>query len=41
MYDDVRRAESPKTMLMEFLESTYAAAAEPGEMGPRGFESAA
>jgi hypothetical protein len=28
MYDDVRRAESPKTMLMEFLESTYAAAAD-------------
>jgi hypothetical protein len=28
MYDDVRRAESPKTMLMEFLESTYAAGAD-------------
>jgi len=28
MYDDVRRAESPKTMLLEFLESTYSAAAD-------------
>jgi hypothetical protein len=28
MYDDVRRSESPKTMLLEFLESTYAAAAD-------------
>ena len=28
MYDDVRRAESPKTMLLDFLESTYAAAAD-------------
>lgn len=28
MYDDIRRAESPKTMLMEFLESTYAAGAD-------------
>jgi hypothetical protein len=28
MYDDVRRTESPKTTLLEFLESTYAAAAD-------------
>jgi Family of unknown function (DUF5996) len=27
MYDDVRRAPDPKTMLLDFLESTYAAAA--------------
>ena len=28
MYDDVRCAESPKTMLLHFLESTYGAAAD-------------
>ena len=28
MYDDVRRAESPTAMLLDFLESTYAAAAK-------------
>jgi hypothetical protein len=28
MYDDVRVAESPKTILLDFLESTYAAAAD-------------
>ena len=28
MYDDVRRAESPKAMLLDFLQSTYAAAAD-------------
>jgi len=28
MYDDVRRAESPKTALLDFLQSTYAAAAD-------------
>ena len=28
MYDDVRRAESPRNMLMDFLQSTYAAAAD-------------
>lgn len=27
MYDDVRRAESPKAMLLDFLQSTYATAA--------------
>jgi hypothetical protein len=31
MYDDVRTADSPKTMLMEFLQSTYEAAAESGK----------
>jgi hypothetical protein len=31
MYDDVRRAESPKSMLMDFLESTYAAGADLGK----------
>src|SRR6202790_175449 len=30
MYDDVRTAASPKTALMEFLQSTYAAAADCG-----------
>jgi len=30
MYDDVRRAQSPKAALMEFLESTYDAAANRG-----------
>ena len=28
MYDDVRRAESPKAMLLDFLQSTYATAAD-------------
>ena len=27
MYDDVRRAESPREVLLDFLESTYEAAA--------------
>jgi hypothetical protein len=30
MYDDVRAADSPKTALMEFLQSTYDAAADAG-----------
>jgi hypothetical protein len=30
MYDDVRTADSPKTALMEFLQSTYDAAADAG-----------
>jgi hypothetical protein len=30
-YDDVRNAESPKAVLMEFLQSTYEAAADCGE----------
>ena len=28
MYEDVRRAESPRAALLEFLESTYAAGAK-------------
>jgi hypothetical protein len=28
MYDDVRRAASPRAALLDFLESTYAAAAK-------------
>jgi hypothetical protein len=28
MYDDVRSAESPKAMLLDFLQSTYATAAD-------------
>jgi hypothetical protein len=28
MYDDVRAADSPKAALMEFLQSTYDAAAD-------------
>jgi hypothetical protein len=28
MYDDVRRAESPRAAILEFLESTYAAGAK-------------
>jgi hypothetical protein len=31
MYDDVRTAASPKTALMEFLQSTYDAAADCGK----------
>jgi len=31
MYDDVRRADSPKTALTEFLQSTYEAAADAGK----------
>jgi len=30
MHDDVRTADSPKSALMEFLQSTYEAAAELG-----------
>ena len=38
MYDDVRTADSPKTMLMEFLQSTYEAAAESGKWDRRTLE---
>jgi Family of unknown function (DUF5996) len=31
MYDDVRTADSPKAALMEFLQSTYDAAADAGK----------
>src|SRR6266536_4021071 len=38
MYDDVRTADSPKTALMEFLQSTYEAAAENGKWDRRNLE---
>jgi hypothetical protein len=31
MYDDVRRADSPKEALMQFLQTTYDAAADLGK----------
>ena len=40
MYDDVRRAESPKAMLLDFLESTYAAAADLGKWDRASLERA-
>jgi hypothetical protein len=38
MYDDVRMAASPKTELMEFLQSTYEAAAETGKWDRKSLE---
>ncbi len=38
MYDDVRRAQSPKAALMEFLESTYDAAANRGNWDRKNLE---
>jgi hypothetical protein len=38
MYDDVRTADSPKTALMEFLQSTYDAAAETGHWDRKSLE---
>jgi Family of unknown function (DUF5996) len=38
MYDDVRTADSPKTALMEFLQSTYDAAAEIGHWDRKSLE---
>jgi hypothetical protein len=38
MYDDVRTAESPKTALMEFLQSTYDAAADSGKWDRKALE---
>ncbi len=38
MYDDVRTASSPKTALMEFLQSTYDAAAETGKWDRKALE---
>ena len=35
-YDAVRTARDPDAALMEFLQSTYAAAADLGEVGPQG-----
>jgi len=40
MYDDVRTAASPKTALMEFLQSTYEAAAELGSWDRKSLERA-
>ena len=36
MYDDVRTSPSPRTALLEFLQSTYEAGAELAQMGPGG-----
>ena len=36
MYDDVRNGASPREALLEFLQSTYEAAARPGEVGSQG-----
>jgi hypothetical protein len=38
MYDDVRSADSPKTALMEFLQSTYDAAADAGNWDRKALE---
>ncbi len=38
MYDDVRTADSPKTALMEFLQSTYDAAADLGQWDRKALE---
>ena len=38
MYDDVRTAASPKTALMEFLQSTYDAAADTGKWDRKALE---
>jgi hypothetical protein len=38
MYDDVRSAASPKAALMEFLQSTYEAAADTGKWDRRSLE---
>ncbi len=38
LYDDVRKAESPKAALMEFLQSTYEAAADLGKWDRKSLE---
>jgi hypothetical protein len=38
MYDDVRTASSPKAVLMEFLQSTYDAAADTGNWDRKALE---
>jgi Family of unknown function (DUF5996) len=38
LYDDVRKAESPKSALMEFLQSTYDAAADLGKWDRKALE---
>lgn len=41
MYDDVRKADSPKSFLMQFLQSTYEAAATLGNWDRKGLERVA
>lgn len=38
MYDDVRKTDSPRTMLMDFLQSTYEAAAILGDWNRKTLE---
>ena len=38
MYDDVRIAADPKAMLLEFLQSTYEAAADAGKWDRKSLE---
>jgi hypothetical protein len=38
LYDDVRKAESPKAALLEFLQSTYEAAADLGKWDRKALE---
>ncbi len=38
MYDDVRRAASPSTTLLDFLQSTYEAGANTGNWDRRALE---
>jgi hypothetical protein len=40
MYDDVRRAESPGDMLLEFMQSTYEAGANLAKWERAGLERA-
>jgi hypothetical protein len=40
MYDDVRRAKSPTSALMEFLQSTYEAGAATGNWDRSALEAA-
>jgi uncharacterized protein DUF5996 len=41
MYDDVRRADNPKAVLMEFLQATYDAAANLGKWDRKALERSA
>jgi len=41
MYDDVRKAESPREALLEFLQSTYEAAANLAKWDRKELERAA
>jgi hypothetical protein len=38
MYDDVRKAESPRASLLDFLQSTYEAAANQGKWDRKALE---